>query len=84
VGNTVDQLLERLSVERGIRRSSAMSSDEWLGPESHMPNLRRELRQRNAPARDTAGAWMAGALFMAGVAMGSLAALLIIRSRRIL
>lgn len=80
----VAQLLERNSAGIDIRRFSAPSADEWLGPESHMPNLRRELRQRNTPVGGTAGAWMAGALFMAGLAMGSFAALLIIRSRRIL
>jgi hypothetical protein len=80
----VAQLLERNSAGIGIRQPSAPSADEWLGAESHMPNLRRELRQRNTPVGGSAGAWMAGALFMAGLAMGSFAALLIIRSRRIL
>lgn len=57
-------------------------ADEWLGPESHMPNLGRELRQRNRQDWNIAGIAVGGALFTFGVALGSLAAMWLTRSRR--
>ena len=48
------------------------SEDEWLGPESHMPNLGRELRGREPRAMDVSSVWIVGAIFAAGVAAGCL------------
>lgn len=49
------------------------SEDEWLGPESHMPNLNRELRRRKSRGTGLASGWIVGAMFAAGVAAGCLA-----------
>lgn len=57
-------------------------AEEWLGPESHVPNLGRELRRRNQRAWDIAGIAIGGALFAAGVALGSLAAVWLTRPSR--
>ena len=46
--------------------------DEWLGPESHMPNLGRELRRREPRGMDVSSGWIVGAIFAAGVAAGCL------------
>ncbi len=48
------------------------SEDEWLGPESHMPNLGRELRRREPRGMDVSSVWVVGAIFAAGVAAGCL------------
>ena len=48
------------------------SEDEWLGPESHMPNLGRELRRREPRGMDVSSGWVVGAIFAAGVAAGCL------------
>lgn len=48
------------------------SEDEWLGPESHMPNLGRELRRREPRGMGVSSGWMVGAVFAAGVAAGCL------------
>ena len=48
------------------------SEDEWLGPESHMPNLGRELRRREPRGLDVSSGWVVGAMFAAGVAAGCL------------
>lgn len=55
--------------KRGSNRSS---EDEWLGPESHMPNLGRELRRREPRGMSVSG-WIIGAIFAAGIAAGCLA-----------
>ena len=57
-------------------------ADEWLGAESHVPNMGRELRQRNRQEWNIAGIAVAGALFTAGMALGSLAAMWMTRARR--
>jgi len=56
--------------KRGSVRSS---EDEWLGPESHMPNLNRELRRREPRGMGFSSGWIVGAMFAAGVAAGCLA-----------
>jgi hypothetical protein len=56
-------------------------ADEWLGAESHMPNLSYELRHRDRRGRGISGIWMVGALLVSGIAIGSLATLLVARSR---
>ena len=48
------------------------SEDEWLGPESHMPNLGRELRRREPRGMDVSSGWVVGAIFAAGVAAACL------------
>ncbi len=58
------------------------SSDEWLGPESHVPNLRQELRRRNKSAGAMRGWWAAGIVFVTGVAVGGLATYLVSHSKR--
>ena len=82
VKSAVAQLFDRHSPRGSDRRPVQARADDWLGGESHVPNLGRELRERNEQAWDYAGAWMAGGLFMAGLAVGSLAAVLLTRSRR--
>jgi hypothetical protein len=53
--------------------STRSSEDEWLGPESHMPNLNRELRRREPRGTGFSSGWIIGAMFAAGVAAGCLA-----------
>ena len=55
--------------KKGLVRSS---EDEWLGPESHMPNLNRELRRRKSRGAGLTSGWIVGAMFAAGVAAGCL------------
>jgi hypothetical protein len=56
--------------------------DEWLGPESHMPNLSRELRRREPRRTGVPSLWIVGAMFAAGVAAGGLAMRLFDRRSR--
>ena len=57
-----------------FKKGSVRSSeDEWLGPESHMPNLSRELRSREPRRTGVSSGWVIGAIFVVGVAAGSLA-----------
>ena len=55
--------------KKGSPRSS---EDEWLGPESHMPNLSRELRRREPRQMGFPSGWVVGVIFVAGVAAGCL------------
>lgn len=64
------------------QRASKTFSDEWLGAESHLPNLNVELRRQSPRAWRPALPWMAGALFVTGLALGSMVTLLLARSRR--
>jgi hypothetical protein len=61
---------------------SRLPHDEWLGPESHVPNLSGELRRQNRRSWQSVLPWLAGGLFMTGFLMGSAAAWLLHRSRR--
>jgi hypothetical protein len=54
------------------KTSTRPSEDEWLGPESHMPNLGRELRRREPSRMGVSSGWIIGATFVAGVAVGCL------------
>jgi len=54
------------------RGSPRPSEHEWLGPESHMPNLSRELRRREPWETGFSSGWIVGAMFAAGVAAGCL------------
>ena len=66
-----------------FKKGSARSSeDEWLGPESHMPNLNRELRRRESRGMGFSSGWIVGAMFAAGVAAGCLAIRLFDRRSR--
>jgi hypothetical protein len=56
--------------KKGSIRSS---EDEWLGPESHMPNLSQELRRREPKRTGIFSGWVVGVMFAAGVAAGCLA-----------
>ena len=53
--------------------STCSSEDEWLGPESHMPNLNRELRHREPGRTGVSSGWGIVVMFAAGVAAGCLA-----------
>jgi hypothetical protein len=55
------------------RLPSRSSEDEWLGPESHMPNLSQELRRREPKEMGFSPGWIVGAMFAVGVAVGCLA-----------
>ncbi len=55
------------------RGSTRSSEDEWLGPESHMPNLSRELRRRKSSGTGFSSGWIVGAMVAAGVVAGCLA-----------
>jgi hypothetical protein len=66
-------------VKKGSTRSS---EDEWLGPESHMPNLSRELRRREPRRTGFPSSWAIGVMFAAGVAAGCLAMRLFDRRSR--
>lgn len=59
-----------MSVKKG---SNDSSKDEWLGAESHMPNLNRELRRREPRRTGVPPLWMIGVLFAVGLAAGGLA-----------
>ena len=66
-----------------FKKGSARSSeDEWLGPESHMPNLNRELRRREPRRMGLSSGWVVGSIFAAGVAAGCLAMRLFNRRSR--
>ena len=62
--------------------STRSSEDEWLGPESHMPNLSRELRRREPRGTGFSSGWIVGVMFAAGVAAGCLAVRLFDRRSR--
>jgi hypothetical protein len=64
------------------RVPSRSSEDEWLGPESHMPNLSRELRRREPRELGFSSGWIVGAMFAAGVAAGCFAMRLFDRRSR--
>ena len=66
-----------------FKKGSARSSeDEWLGPESHMPNLSRELRRREPRRMGFSSGWIVGAMFAAGMAAGCLTMSLFTRRSR--
>ena len=63
---------ERTAI-RFKKGSTRSSEDEWLGPESHMPNLSRELRRREPRRTGFSSGWVVGVMFAAGVTAGCLA-----------
>ena len=62
--------------------TSSGPADEWLGAESHLPNLKQELRKQNDRSWEASEIVVAGALFTTGLTLGSLAALWLTRERR--
>jgi hypothetical protein len=65
--------MSKESTATRFKKSSPRSSeDEWLGPESHMPNLNRELRRRGSRKMGLTSGWIVGTVFAAGVAAGCL------------
>jgi len=62
--------------KKGSPRSS---EDEWLGAESHMPNLNQDLRRREPRRIGFSSGWIVGVMFAAGVAAGCLAMRLVDR-----
>jgi hypothetical protein len=70
---------EKLTAIPFKKDSTRPSEDEWLGPESHMPNLSRELRRREPRKLGFSLGWIVGAVFVAGVAAGSFAVRLLDR-----
>ena len=74
--------LEKESGMKSFPWNSSAPAEEWLGAESHLPNLKQELRKQNHQAWDISELVVAGALFTTGVTLGSLAALWLTRARR--
>jgi len=64
------------------KASTRSTEDEWLGPESHMPNLSQELRRREPRETGCSSSWLVGAMFAVGVAAGCLAIRLFDRRSR--
>jgi hypothetical protein len=62
----------KTAILRFKKGSTRSSEDEWLGPESHMPNLNRELRHREPRGKGFSSGWVIGAMFAAGMAAGCL------------
>ena len=79
---TMAYLLEKDSGMKSFPWTSAAPAEEWLGAESHMPNLKQELRKQNEQGWEISELVVAGALFTTGLTLGSLAALWLTRSRR--
>jgi len=63
--------------------STRSSEDEWLGPESHMPNLSQELRRREPRQMGFSSGWVVGAMFAVGVTAGCFVLRLFDRRSRI-
>ena len=67
---------------KGYPWTPSAAAEEWLGAESHLPNLKQELRKQNHQGWEASELVVAGALFTTGLTLGSLAALWLTRSRR--
>ena len=78
----VAKFLEKDSGMKGFPWTSSAPAEEWLGAESHLPNLKQELRKQNHQGWETSELVVAGALFTTGLTLGSLTALWLTRSRR--
>ena len=70
---------DKMTAIRFKKGANRPSEDEWLGPESHMPNLSRELRRREPRKLGLSFGWIVGAMFVSGVAVGCLAVRLLDR-----
>ncbi|BFU94065.1 MAG: protein of unknown function [Nitrospira sp.] len=60
----------------------ASPSETWLGAETHVPNLSRELRRRERFPWQAATPVIAVAILVSGVLIGSAATWLLFRARR--
>jgi hypothetical protein len=69
-------MTERYVVGRFARQTGNVPSEEWLGGESHMPGLNRELRRRDRSISRSSFGWALFSIFMAGFALGSVITLL--------
>jgi hypothetical protein len=76
------ELLEKDTGMKSFPWTASAPAEEWLGAESHMPNLKQELRKQNQQGWNISELVLAGALFTSGLTLGSLAALWLTRSRR--
>ena len=70
---------EKMTTTLFKKGSNRSPEDEWLGPESHMPNLSRELRRREPRKLGLSFGLIVGAMFASGVAVGCLAVRLLDR-----
>lgn len=57
-------------------RSPNVPPEEWLGGESHVPGMNRELRRRHRSTDDSSLVWVIFSIFMAGFALGTVISLL--------
>lgn len=69
-------MTERTFAGRYTRRIGNVPSEEWLGGESHMPSLNRELRRRDRSISRSSFGWAVFSIFVAGLALGSVITLL--------
>jgi hypothetical protein len=69
-------MTERHIAGRFTRRTGNVPSEEWLGGESHVPRMNRELRQRHRSTSRFSFGWVVISIFMAGFVLGSVITLL--------
>jgi hypothetical protein len=69
-------MTEPRTVGRFTKWDGNVPTEEWLGAESHVPGLSRELRRRDRSASRSAFGWVIFSIFMAGFALGSVITLL--------
>jgi len=58
------------------RRGANVPPEEWLGGESHVPGMNRELRRRHRSTNESSLGWVVFSIFVAGFALGSVISLL--------
>jgi hypothetical protein len=69
-------MTERHAAGRFAKRTGNVPSEEWLGGESHMPSLNRELRRRDRSISRSSFGWAVFSIFITGFALGSVITLL--------
>jgi hypothetical protein len=69
-------MTEPRAAGRFTKWSGNVPTEEWLGAESHVPGLSRELRRQDRSASRYAFGWVVFSIFMAGFAVGSVITLL--------
>lgn len=70
-------MAEQHTAGRFTRQSANVPSEEWLGGESHVPGLSRELRQRHRSTHRSSFRLVAFSIFIAGLALGTVISLLL-------